>query len=388
MPSRSETRIRTRPALHRKLTDLILDEIHSGRLPLGAKLPSQAELVARYQVSVNTVRQSLATLEKRGIIRKEHGRGSFVSLQSGRREERRELGHLGLIFERADQPEDQAAETEIVSAFVDVCRRRGIRFTCVETTVDAHAGGGELIRTFDGVNLDAICVFLHSGEGAGDRLAPLAREFAAPVAMFPSFERHPFPIDRVDIDLEAGLRQLMQYLLQLGHRRIAYVSSHVAECLAGDPQRITGGRWQAYRDALAESGVAVDPSRLVEIPYGREPDEAIGRRVIELVRRDDPVTAIFAGNDWMARHVMEWLWRAGIHVPRDVSLAGLDDVSFARHLVPPLTTVACPYTRAARAVIELMRKRLGDVNRPPEHVTIPSELVIRESVRPAGEHSA
>ena len=86
MPSRSETRIRTRPALHRKLTDLILDEIHSGRLPLGAKLPSQAELVARYQVSVNTVRQSLATLEKRGIIRKEHGRGSFVSLQSGRRE--------------------------------------------------------------------------------------------------------------------------------------------------------------------------------------------------------------------------------------------------------------------------------------------------------------
>jgi len=39
-------------------------------------------------------------------------------------------------------------------------------------------------------------------------------------------------------------------------------------------------------------------------------------------------------------------------------------------------------------VIELMRKRLGDVNRPPEHVTIPSELVIRESVRPAGEHSA
>ncbi len=154
------------------------------------------------------------------------------------------------------------------------------------------------------------------------------------------------------------------------------------QCLAGDPARITGGRWEAYVDVLGEAGVRPDPSLLVEIPYGCEPDESMAEKVIKLVKRDDPATAIYAGNDWMARYVMEWLWRAGIRVPGEVSVAGLDDVSFARQLVPPLTTVACPHRKAAETVIELMRGRLAEPDRPLQRVTIPSELVVRESVRP------
>jgi GntR family transcriptional regulator, arabinose operon transcriptional repressor len=369
-------------SLYRKVIDEILRDIQIGKLPLGSKLPSQSELIQKYKVSTGTIRQSLAGLERRGIIRKEHGRGSFISLQSGREEKTTELRDLGLIFERAGKPEDRASEAEIVQAFLNVCREHQIRFTCVETEVDAHAGGMELIKTFDGISLDGVCVFFHSGENAAERLAPLAREFAAPVAFFPATEEHDIPMDCVDIELRTGLQHLMKYLLAMGHRRIGYVSSYLKECLEGDPRRMTGGRWQAYVEALKNAEIPIDRSLLVEIPYGEEPGEEVGKKVIDLVRRPEPATAVFAGNDWMARHVMEWFWKAGIHVPNDVSVAGLDDVSFSRHLIPKLTTVACPYVKAAEAIIGLMRQRLANPNRPIQKLTISSELMVRDSVKP------
>ncbi len=381
--NRTKTRTNGNSVLHRKLTDTILKDIRVGRFPLGSKLPSQSELVAKYRVSVNTVRQSLLNLEKRGIIRKEHGRGSFVSLQSKRRESSTELRHLGLIFERADRPEDRAAESEILLAFANTCREKGITFTCVETECDAHAGGSELIKTFDGVRVDGLCIFLHTGDDAPERLEPLTREFTAPVVFFPSFNDQTIPMDCVDIELRAGHRQLMPYLLNLGHRRIGFVSSNIDQCLIGDPKRTTGGRWEVYSQALEIAGIPIDPSLLVEIPYGKEPDEMVREKILGLVRRENPVTAVTAANDWMARYVMECFWRAGIKVPDEVSVIGQDDVSFARQMVPSLTTVACPYVRAVEAVIGLMKRRLANVGQPLQKVTIPSELIFRESVGPA-----
>jgi DNA-binding LacI/PurR family transcriptional regulator len=357
-----------------------MEDIRVGRLPLGSKLPSQAELVSRYQVSVNTVRQSLVNLERRGIIRTEQGRGSFVSLQSTRRGASTQLKHLGLIFERADRPEDRAAESEIVLTFTDRCRERGLTFTCVETKLDAHAGGRALVSAFDGVQVDGLCVFLHDSADAAPRLAPLTREFVAPVVFFPSYCDPAIPMDCVDIELRAGHRQLMSYLLGAGHRRIGFVSSHIEQCLLGDPKRITGGRWEVFSQAMNAAGVEIDRSWLVEIPYGREPGDAVRQQIVDLVRRSEPVTAVMAGNDWMARYVMDCYWRAGIAVPTEVSVIGQDNVSFAKQLIPSLTTVACPYTEAVDAILALMQQRLTDPSMPIQKRTIPSELIVRDSI--------
>ncbi len=372
-------------ALYRKVVDEILQEIRVGKLPLGSKLPSQSELIRRYHVSTGTIRQSLASLERRGIIRKEHGRGSFVSLQSGRREEKgTELRHLGLILEHTKVPGDQPAELELIQTFINSCREHQIRFTCVDTDYDTHQSGMELIKMFEGITLDGICIFLHgAGADVYERLLPLAREFRAPVALLPAYEEHISPMDYVDIDIRTGLYHLMKYLLAMGHRRIAYVGPHVQECFKGDPKRITGGRWQVYSESLQQAGIPIDTSLLVEIPFGSEPDDRIGRQVIDLVRQKDPVTAIYSGNDWMARHIMHWLWQEGIRVPQDVSVTGLDDISFSQMLIPPLTTVSGSYTKAVETVIRLMQRRLAQPDQPIQHVTVPSELIIRDTVGPA-----
>jgi GntR family transcriptional regulator, arabinose operon transcriptional repressor len=369
--------------LYRKVIDEILQDIRVGKLPLGSKLPSQSELIRKYNVSTGTIRQSLASLERRGIIRKERGRGSFVSLQSRREEKSSELRHLGLIFEHTNIPGDQPAEMEIVQTFVNTCREHQIRFTCIDADYDTHPSGTELIKTFEGITLDGICIFLHgAGDDVYERLLPLAREFRAPVALLPAYEEHTSPMDYVDIEIRTGLYHLMKYLLAMGHRRIAYVGSHMQECLKGDPKRITGGRWQVYTESLQQAGIPVDTSLLVEVPFGSEPDDRIGRQVVDLVRQKDPVTAIFSYNDWLARYILHWLWREGICVPRDVSVTGLDDISFSRLLIPPLTTVSCPYAKAAETIIRLMQRRLAQPDRPIQRVTIPSELILRDTVEP------
>lgn len=371
-----------RNALHVKVTNRILKDIESRKFPLGAKLPSQAELVAKYNVSVNTIRQSLQTLERRGIIRKEHGRGSFVSLQAGRSETNRTLRHVGLMFERGGKPEDRPVESEAILAFVDACRNDVLQFTIVESDIDAHLGGREMLKTFDGISLDGVCFCLKTGYDADERLRPLAREFPAPVALFPTFVDQSISIDTVDIENRTGLRQMMQYLLSLGHRRIGLVVSHMQACLNDDREQLTSRRWEVYSQALRQAGIPVDHSILVEIPYGQEPTPEIAKQIVKLVRRENPVTAIFAFNDWMARFAMESLWTASVKIPEEVSLVGLDDISFGRQMVPSLTTVALPYDKAAQVVIQLMRQRLADPNRPIQKITIPSELIVRQSVGP------
>jgi DNA-binding LacI/PurR family transcriptional regulator len=338
--------------------------------------------VSKYNVSVNTLRQSLETLRRRGIIRKEQGRGSFVSLQSSSAGRTGTLRNIGLIFERSEEMRDQAFESEVILHFVNVCRKMQLRFTCVETDIDAHTGGLEMIKSIEGVDLDGVCVFLHTTYRAEERLAPLVREFAAPVALFPDYT-NPYEVsmDSIALDNNVGLEQMMQYLLGLGHRRIAYVGEYADQCLVENDSQGMRGRWSVYSDALREAGIPVDPDLLVNVPYRRETQEGVIRRVVHLVRRDNPATAIVSFNDWTARQVIEWLWREGIRVPDDVSVTGLDNVQMARQLIPRLTTVGCPYTRVVEAAIELMHLRLADHSRAIQKVLIPSELYIGESVK-------
>ena len=77
----------------------------------------------------------------------------------------------------------------------------------------------------------------------------------------------------------------MSYLLSQGHRRIAYVGSHIKECLEGS-ERWTSGRWQTYRDELKRAGIAIDTDMVVEIAFGTEPGSEIARKVVDLMDLD------------------------------------------------------------------------------------------------------
>jgi DNA-binding LacI/PurR family transcriptional regulator/ribosomal protein S25 len=368
--------------LHARITDHIWQAIKNGEYKLGDKLPSQSELVRRYGVSVATVRQSLATLEKRGVIRFEHGRGSFVSLKNSRAKSSvGKFKSMGLLFEKTGKADDVPSEHEILLAFTDVCRSRNIRLLTAETDFGAHAGGQSLLDVFRGFELDGVCAFLCEPHDASQRLEVLAREFPCSVVFIPGPVMHAMPMDCIDVNIEVGMEQLLHYVMMLGHERIAYIGPHIDRCLSGD-KFVTGGRWQTYARVLTKSGKLLNMNHVQEISYGEELDVSDRRHFLDMVTMKEGPTAIFAANDWLARQVMQWLWEEKIDVPGFVSVLGFDDISYAKQLVPSLSTVAFPYKKVAENAINLISRRmqnhLGSLNK----ITLGTEFQARLSIGP------
>jgi LacI family repressor for deo operon, udp, cdd, tsx, nupC, and nupG len=100
-----------------------------------------------------------------------------------------------------------------------------------------------------------------------------------------------------------------------------------------------------------------------------------------LLERKDPPTAIFCFNDEMAMGVLETARRRKLCVPDDLSIVGFDDIRFARHVDPPLTTIAQPMRQIGEGTVRLLLQILHGEG-APESVTLPHVLVVRTSTAP------
>jgi DNA-binding LacI/PurR family transcriptional regulator len=170
----------------------------------------------------------------------------------------------------------------------------------------------------------------------------------------------------VDVDHVAAADTVTSHLVGLGRRRIGHITGRRGTVAGED-------RIQGFRRALERAGLMADAS-IVDGDF----TEASGvTGAAELLEHG--VDAIFCANDAMAAGALGAIRDRGLAVPGDVALAGFDDLEFAAHLDPPLTTIRQGIhdqgTEAARALLELLR----DPSSGPRRVILPTELVIRRS---------
>jgi LacI family repressor for deo operon, udp, cdd, tsx, nupC, and nupG len=98
-----------------------------------------------------------------------------------------------------------------------------------------------------------------------------------------------------------------------------------------------------------------------------------------LLDRREPPTAVFCFNDEMAMGVIETAGRRRVRVPRDLSVIGFDDIRFARHIDPPLTTIAQPMREIGEGTVRMLVDILAGRTIAPVSVTLPHTLVVRGS---------
>jgi LacI family transcriptional regulator len=169
------------------------------------------------------------------------------------------------------------------------------------------------------------------------------------------------------LDNHAGAYRVTRYLLGLGHTRIAHIAG-----TPGHPD--AAERLAAYRCALAESGLEVDPNLIVA---GEFTEESGLRAVEQLLARGERFSAIFAANDQMAYGVMLGLFNHGYRIPDDISLVGFDDQFLSAYTLPPLTTIRQPSEEMGRAAAKAMLGLLN--NQPLELPHFAADLIIRKS---------
>jgi LacI family transcriptional regulator len=183
---------------------------------------------------------------------------------------------------------------------------------------------------------------------------------------------HLIDAPQVTIDNRLAAQEMTDYLIGLGHRRIAFI--------AGPAILSTSAiREEGYRQALEQHGIPFDPTLVVEGNFTYED----GLRLAEHFLTLDPLpTAIFSSNDVMTIGCLVGLRQHGIKVPDQISLAGFDDITSVQYVDPPLTTVRVPMREMGMMGVRQLLMALKSDEPPAPQLVLQHELIVRASTAP------
>ncbi len=170
----------------------------------------------------------------------------------------------------------------------------------------------------------------------------------------------------------AGGKAAAVHLIELGHRRIAYVGGpDAAECSVA--------RLHGYLAALRAHGIDVPDEYIVSGNFNRESGV---RGAAHLLSLPEPPTAIFAASDLTALGVLDEARRRSVRVPEDLSLVGFDGTDLTEQSVPRLTSVSQPLQEMGRSALRTVLRMANGEELDSSHVELATSLVVRDSTAP------
>lgn len=179
----------------------------------------------------------------------------------------------------------------------------------------------------------------------------------------------PQGIPQVSVDFRRAGALAAEHLLELGHRHIGIIVS--------EPQQTL--RLEGFRAVLRAAGLPLEDEMIRQGHSTLESGYAAAQKFLASPTRP---TAIFATTDWMALGAMEAILDAGLRVPQDISIVGLDDIVVSAHIRPPLTTVAVPKFQLAKEATELLLGLINEEHPYPLSRMIEPSLIVRQSTAP------
>jgi DNA-binding LacI/PurR family transcriptional regulator len=355
-------------ARYAQLISYFRERILDGSLPAGARLPTEMDLAEEHQISRGTVRQAMSALVNEGLLERVRGRGTFVRpLPPAANLEPRLPGRrIGLVLAHSSGSQ---LDLDILIGVEHAAKSRGyqVSFAYAEENLD------ELDRDIARLRADLVAgmiIFPVSDATYDESIWRLAADkipFVLVDRYFPALDS-----DYVVADNIGGGYRATEHLLILGHRRIGFVYSSKGSLLTTSVR----DRCEGYRKALHEYGQPYDETLVAQ---WSDDTSSSARRVLDQLLRDDRPSAIFAVNDDVALNLLRAAHLRGLRVPEDLALVGFDDLSFAAHLSPPLTTMSQPRLDLGLRAGHLLLNRIEGQGGRPRHIELPTNLIIRES---------
>jgi DNA-binding LacI/PurR family transcriptional regulator len=175
----------------------------------------------------------------------------------------------------------------------------------------------------------------------------------------------------LNVDYDVGMCQALRHLVTLGHSRIGFIGGPTTSY--AERLRLT-----AFHKSLRTFGIEPNPRWILCEDHAQRGGTAVMR---SLFSGDFSPTAIICSNDVTAIGLMHVLSGTGVHIPRDISVVGFNDIHCARITIPPLTTIELPGLEIARAAVEALHAQLNQTSnivRKPKH-DFRTKLIIRGS---------
>lgn len=271
---------------------------------------------------------------------------------------------LGLLVSELTNP----FFPELIQAFEDQAAAYGYEVVTGVMSHD-HILVRRSLRTLRERNVDGAAIMTFGQEEA--HRAELARQLPdIPLVYIDDAPPCPHTCS-LRVDYQRGIREAVQHLATLGHRKIAFISGPLTQLSAQL-------RKQAFLHSLREAGCA---PRIYWLFEGNHTIESGMRGMERILERKPLPTAVVCSNDLTAIGAIRALARAGIDTPEGMSVLGFDDIHLAEFVNPPLTTIRMSPKGLARAAIEALRSSIENPQQsiPRMLLEVPTTLILRRS---------
>ena len=341
--------------LYAAVRDAVLAAIEDGTLGPGGRIPSTADLARRLDVSLVTAHRALGELVSAGVLRRAQGRGTFVDERYRQRLDTAAHTRVGLVFH------DEASLADHYHGHL----AQGVRRASHDLHVDVV-----LLRF--GEDVRGECAgFLYVNPLPGDLTGGAGTANRRRPVVVVGAESDVAGVASVDTDNRGLAAEAVRRLAAAGHRRIAFVG----DC---DGPSNSRDRCAGFNRARAAAGLdEVEPVHVGGWRLG----EAGRAQLVRRLREPDRPTAVLAVGYVFALDVYLAAAEAGLSIPRDLSVVGVDDPPSAELLTPPLTTFRQPLEDLGYKALQLL---VAHINGEPAATqqTLAAEWIDRSSIAP------
>jgi DNA-binding LacI/PurR family transcriptional regulator len=353
--------------LYELVRDAVRDAVERGVFGPGERIPSTKALSTTLEVSLVTVHRALQELVAAGVLRRGQGRGTFVHEAYAEPSHRTSTMRVGIVFHT------EASLADSYHGQIMEGVRRG-----------AEEIGADIVLLRYGEDWRNECqgyLYVNPYKAQLDHSPrfgrrPTISDGSRQPTMVVGARTEVTTVGCLDTDNVALAETAVQHLFDLGHRRIAFVGGQTD--LTNNIDRLAG-----YRRACRRLGLDAGACAELSAP-GWQLDEPGLSQAAAMLSAPDAPTAVFAAGYYFALNMYTAANRAGLTIPGDLSIVGVDDPPSAVHLSPALTTMRQPLVEVGKAAIRELLSQVKTGN-PPARRTLDAELIIRESTARATE---
>lgn len=339
--------------------------------PKSNKAPNMRDVASAAGVSLSTV--SLVINGKPGVSpdRRERVLEAIKELgyiADGHANGPTETKVFGILMESfSEASRSDGFYTRIVSGIEDTAYELGVQVLLHVYRPDVDPIHS--IRELMGRNIDGL-IIANDGDVTPEVIRKIA-EAGRPLVLVENYQLG--PIQSVTADNFAAGRIMTEYLIELGHRRIGALVGPAKYSSLRD-------RMRGHQIALIEHCLVPDLS-LQPQPVSGNPRKGYVQ-MQQMLALPEPPTAVFAVSDRAAFGAMEAIKDAGLHIPNDISIVGIDDVRDSAYSSPPLTTYRVPKYDLGKTAVLILHRMVSGQDVPPARTVLIGQIEVRQSSAP------
>ena len=338
-----------------------------GRPQLDAISPTIKEIARKAGISYSTVSRALN--DKRGVrpelrdtIKRIASDLAYQPNSSAKALVQRRIGVLGLIIPRTGEFAFQSPYySQMLLGISEAANQHDYKLTLSINEKGSYASL-YFRRLVDGI--------IVIGNRLDDANIAELEDKAVPAVVVPGFlENSKIDVPSVNSENVRSVYRAVSYLLDLGHRRIAFI-------LGTSNSKYSVERFRAYQAALEDRGLTYNSDYIVESDFSKTDGFRLMGRLLDLPERP---TCVICINDSVTPGALHQISLRGLKIPEDISVVAIGSSDILDLFQPPLTTVKIAVTKIGQAVAQMLIQLIENGSCPERHVVIPSELIIRDS---------